>query len=61
MNEKELFYSIYLKKIEGTENELELITCLNPCFKVLSQDKINQIEEITLKSVEDIKEILCSN
>lgn len=60
MNEKELFYSVYLRKIEDTENDLELITCLNPCFKVLSEDKIKQIEDIVLKSVEGIKTIISS-
>lgn len=52
------YFSVSLKKIEGTENDYELITRLNPCFQCLTDSELDRVEDIISKTVEDIKNIL---
>jgi len=47
-----------MKKIEGTENDYEQILRINPCFNTLPKDKIQEIEDIISKTVEDVQRIL---
>jgi len=52
------YFAVYMKKIENTENDFELVTSLNPCFLSLHKDKLKQVEDIAFKAVCDIKAIL---
>jgi len=51
-------FSVSMKKIEGTENDYEQILRINPCFNTLPKDKIQEIEDIISKAVEDVQRIL---
>lgn len=58
MSEEINYFSVNIKKIEETINDYELRTYLNPCFATLSKDKFEEIENIALKAIDDIKEVL---
>ena len=57
MEELDIF-SVSMKKIEGTKNDYEQILKINPCFNTLPKDKIQEIEDIISKTVEDVQRIL---
>jgi len=57
MEELDIF-SVSMKKIEGTKNDYEQILIINPCFSTLEKDKIQEIEDIISKTVEDVQRIL---
>jgi len=60
--EKELnYFSVSMKKIEGTANEYEMVSKLNPCFSILPAEKLKQVEDIALRAIEEIQEVLKSN
>lgn len=61
MNETLNYFSVSTKKIEGTENDYEMISSLNPCFSTLPKEKLEQIEDIALKAIAEIKSVLKSN
>ena len=47
-----------MKKIEGTKNDYEQVLRINPMFSSLSENKIQEIEDIISKTVEDVQRIL---
>ena len=51
-------FSVSMKKIEGTKNDYEQILRINSYFSTLEKDKIQKIEDIISKTVEDIQRIL---
>jgi len=51
MEELDIF-SVSMKKIEDTKNDYEQILRINPCFRTLSKNKIQEIEDIISKTVE---------
>jgi len=51
-------FSVSMKKIEDTKNDYEQILIINPCFSTLEKDKIQEIEDIISKTVEDVQRIL---
>jgi len=57
MEELDIF-SVSMKKIEGTKNDYEQILRINPCFNTLLKDKIQEIEDVISKTVEDVQRIL---
>ena len=57
MEELDIF-SVSMKKIEGTKNDYEQILRINPFFSTLGKDKIQEIEDIISKTVEDVQRIL---
>ena len=61
MNEELNYFSVSVKKIDGTENDYEMISSLNPCFSILPKDKLELIENIAFNVIEEIKVILKSN
>jgi len=58
MNEELIYLLVSLKKIEGTENEYEQILRFNECFKALPEGKLNQVEDLVSKLVEDVKSVI---
>lgn len=58
MSKETIYFSISLKKIEGTENDYEQILKLNECFKILSEGKLKQVEDLVSKLVEDVKGVI---
>ena len=61
MSEALNYFSVSVKKIENTKNDYEMISSLNPCFATLPKEKLNQIEDIALKAIEQIKTVLKSD
>jgi len=57
MEELDIF-SVSLKKIEGTVHDFEQILRINPMFSSLPENKIQEIEDIISKTVEDVQRIL---
>jgi len=57
MEELDIF-SVSMKKIEGTKNDYEQILRINPFFSTLGKDKIQEIEDIISRTVEDVQRIL---
>jgi len=51
-------FSVSMKKIEGTKNDYEQILRINPAFNTLPKVKIQEIEDIISKTVEDVQRIL---
>lgn len=54
----EAIFSVGMKKVEGTENDYELMIGLNPAFEGLSADKFEDIKEISTRAVKEIQEVL---
>jgi len=51
-------FSVSMKEIEGTVHDFEQVLRINPMFSSLSENKIQEIEDIISKTVEDVQRIL---
>jgi uncharacterized protein (UPF0210 family) len=58
MNKEVLYYTVFIKKLDDTSNNYEMIVKYNESFERLSKDQLKQIDNIVLESIEKINKVL---
>ena len=49
---------VFMRKIEGTENDYELVTAMDDSFKTLSEESVEAINNISGEYAKFIKQII---